>query len=254
MTAGHSDLLIDEAYAHLRDLILANVFQAGQKLVDRELADRLGVSRTPVREALCRLAMTGLVEKRVRHGYRVVQFSAEQVSDLYEFRAMLEAHAVKLAVQNAQKSHLREFERILTELQKLSASPGDSATAVALDLRIHDLIAEASGNESLHKAIRNVMDKVMCFISMEIFDKASLVAAHREHKALLSEILAKNADGAVKLIRKHISGAQESLVNVFEVRECIRSAALEATLTNTRRSKQQCTKQKREKGEKHGRH
>jgi len=83
-------------------MIVTNALLTGQKLVDRELAQQLGVSRTPVREALGRLSMTGLVEKRIRRGYYVSKFSAEQVSDLYEFRKILEVNAARLAAQNAQ--------------------------------------------------------------------------------------------------------------------------------------------------------
>jgi len=83
MAANKPESLIDSAYARLRDLILSNEFRAGQKLVDRDLAQQLGVSRTPVREALGRLAMMGLVEARSRRGYYVRQYTAEEMTDLY---------------------------------------------------------------------------------------------------------------------------------------------------------------------------
>ena len=82
MTTRPSDLLIDVVYSSLRDLIVSNALPAGQKLVDRDLAELLEVSRTPIREALGRLAMTGLVEKRPRRGYYVSKFSADEVKDL----------------------------------------------------------------------------------------------------------------------------------------------------------------------------
>src|SRR5262245_17860004 len=143
MKATSSDLLIDDVYARVRDLILSNVLRAGQKLVDRDLADRLGVSRTPVREALGRLQMVGLVMSRPRRGYYVMDYSAQQVAELFEFRQMLEVHTAKLAARNAQPSHLREFNQILRDLEHLMDNPKKHAAAVELDLRIHDLIARA---------------------------------------------------------------------------------------------------------------
>ncbi len=163
MATKNSKLLIDDVYARMRDLIFSNALRAGQKLVDRDLAEQLGVSRTPVREALGRLAMTGLVESRSRRGYYVSTFSAEQVVDLYEFRKILEVHAVQLAAKNALPSHLHEFECILADLEKLTSDPRDHAKAVKLDLEIHELIARASGNASLHQATQNVLDKFKCF-------------------------------------------------------------------------------------------
>lgn len=231
MATKRSDLLIDEVYARLRDLILSNVLRAGQKLVDRDLAEQLGVSRTPVREALGRLAMMGLVEARTRRGYYVSTFSAEQVSDLYEFRKMLEVHAAQLAAQNAQPTHLREIDRILADSEKLSSDPTNHADAVRLDMEIHDLIARASGNASLHKAIHNILDKVMSFIWVDdvTVDMVTLAAAHREHQALLHMIKEKDAEGAAALIRRHIDGAQERLEKVFQARDDLRNVVLSAS-------------------------
>jgi DNA-binding GntR family transcriptional regulator len=89
--------LTDDAYVRVRDLIVSGGLRPGQKLVDRDLADQLSVSRTPIREALARLAMMGLVEARSRRGYYVAQFQAKQMSELYEFRKILEVAAAGLA-------------------------------------------------------------------------------------------------------------------------------------------------------------
>jgi DNA-binding GntR family transcriptional regulator len=193
---GTSDTrpLIDDVYARLRELIFSNQLRPGQKLVDRDLAALLGVSRTPVRHALGRLAMIGLVEARSRRGYYVAQYTAKQMSDLYEFRKILEINSARLAASNAQPAHLREFERILLMSEKLSTGRKDRAKTVELDLQIHDLIARASGNVSLHEASRSLMDKIKCFIWVDwmgaasVADPASIAAAHRDHQALIQRI------------------------------------------------------------------
>lgn len=234
MVSRNSEPLIDTVYARLRDLILSNVLRSGQKLVDRDLAEQLGVSRTPVREALGRLAMMGLVEARSRRGYYVTQYTTEQMSDLYEFRKILEVNAARLAAQNAEPSHLREFERILKESEELAADPTKHAKTVELDLEIHELIARASGNESLHQAIQNLMDKVMCFIWVDWVDAAtaapvSVLAAHREHKELIERILAKDSEGAAEFLGEHIDNAREGLATMLKAREDLRSAVLAGT-------------------------
>ena len=183
MAAKSSEPLIDSVYARLRDMILANVLRSGQKLVDRDLAEQLGVSRTPVREALGRLAMIGLVEARSRRGYYVRQYTAEEVSDLYEFRKILEVNAARLAAINAQPQDIKDFDRILLELDKLGSDSANQTKSVELDLEIHNLIARASGNTALQQAIQNLMDKVMCFIWVDWVDPRSanpdtVAAAH----------------------------------------------------------------------------
>lgn len=236
MATKQPELVTDEVCSHLRDMILNNVLPAGQKLVDRDLAEQLGVSRTPVRDALGRLAVMGLVENRIRRGYYVRKFSTKQVSDLYDFRKMLEVHAVKLAVQNALPSHLHEFDRILVDLETLTSDPADHTKAVKLDLEIHKLIARASGNESLHMAMQNVLDKVTCFIWVETAENDALGAAHREHRALLRLIKEKDVERAAELVGMHVESAKKSLVKVFEARDTLRNAVLAATPSNRRTS------------------
>ena len=231
-------LLVDAVYGRLRDMIVANALYGGQKLVERDLAQQLGVSRTPVRGALGLLSMTGLVENRIRRGYYVSTFSAEQISDLYEFRKILEVSAARLAARNAQSAHLREIDRILSELEKLTSEPKDHARAVKLDLEIHELIARASGIKALHQAMKGVLEKVMRFISVEIGEKESLAAAHFQHRALLRAIKKRDAEKAAELIRTHIESAQQSLLKVIQAREGLRNGVLFAGPSGTRRSKQ----------------
>ena len=161
------DLLFDTVYSRLRDMILANVLRPGQKLIDRDLAEELGISRTPVREALGRLAMMGLVEARSRRGYYVRQYSIEEVSDIYEFRKILEVNAARLAAKNAQPEDILVFDRILSDLRKLNTKPTNLVKYIELDLELHNQIGKASGNASLCQAVQNLMDKDYCALMME---------------------------------------------------------------------------------------
>jgi len=231
MAANKSEPLIDSVYARLRDLILSNVLRAGQKLVDRDLAEQLGVSRTPVREALGRLAMMGLVEARSRRGYYVKQYTSEEMTDLYEFRKILEVNAARLAAENATTSQRREFEDILARSEELATNPTHHAKTVELDLEIHELIARASGNQSLHHAIKNLMDKVMCFIwvawvDSRTADPVSIAAAHNEHKALIERILDKDADGAAEYLGAHIEASKGALAATLQASDDLRSVVL----------------------------
>jgi DNA-binding GntR family transcriptional regulator len=230
MPTKSPELLIDNVYARLRELIISDVLRAGQKLVDRDLAEQLGVSRTPVREALGRLAMMGLVEARSRQGYYVREYSAKEVADLYEFRKVLEVHAARLAARNAQPSHISEFDRLLVDLEKLASGPARQSDTLRFELELHELIARASGNAALHQALHNLMDKVIGFIWIEAStDKAVLAVAHKDHETLINRIKAKDEDGAAELIGRHIESAQETLAKAFKARDELRSAVLAVT-------------------------
>ena len=153
------------------------------------------------------------------------------MSDLYEFRKILEVNAARLAEKYAEPSHIREFEHILVRSEELSANPSNHAKTVKLDLEIHDLIARASGNDSLHQAIQNLMDKVMCFIWVDWVDAAtadpvSIAAAHQEHQDLIQRIMQKDADGAAERLGAHIDSAREGLAAMLRTREDLRSVVL----------------------------
>jgi len=231
MAAKRTEPLSDSVYARLRDMILVNELRAGQKLVDRDLAEELGVSRTPVREALGRLAMIGLVEARSRRGFYVRQYSAEEVSELYEFRKILEVNAARLAAQNARPEHIAEFDRILASLEGLNAAHANYVKIVELDLRIHRFIGEASGNSSLNQAIQNLMDKVMCFLWVDWADPGgaspeSVKTSNREHMELITMIKEHDANGAAELLGRHIDNARDVMASLLKKREDLRSALL----------------------------
>jgi DNA-binding GntR family transcriptional regulator len=230
MATKSPELLIDSVYARLRELIISDVLRTGQKLVDRDLAERLGVSRTPVREALGRLAMMGLVEARSRQGYYVREYSAKEVIDLYEFRQVLEVFAARLAARNAQPSHLHEFDRLLAESEKLAAGPANQSEILKFELELHELIARASGNGALYDALHNLMDKVMGFIWIEATtNKTMLDVAHSDHQALIRKIKDKDEEGAAELIGRHIESARKTLAKALQARDEMRSAVLAVT-------------------------
>ena len=237
MVAVRPKPLTTDVYARVRDLILSNKLRPGQKLVDRDLAGRLGTSRTPIREALARLAMMGLVEARSRRGYYVTQYSSQQMSELYEFRKILEVAAAGLAAQNATTTHLHQLKRILRELEELTMnpdSPDNPVKTVAIDMQIHDVVAQASGNASLQLAIRNLMNKVTAFIWVDwvnsaiAADPVQIAAAQGEHRALILSIIEKDAEGAAKTMSAHIDNARKGLDKMLRARADMRSIVLSA--------------------------
>jgi DNA-binding FadR family transcriptional regulator len=156
------------------------------------------------------------------------------MSDLYEFRKILEINSARLAASNAQPAHLREFERILLMSEKLSTGRKDRAKTVELDLQIHDLIARASGNVSLHEASRSLMDKIKCFIWVDwmgaasVADPASIAAAHRDHQALIQRIIERDEEGAVRIMDAHIDKARHGLEKMLKERSEFQSVVLAA--------------------------
>jgi DNA-binding GntR family transcriptional regulator len=214
-------LLGDTVYAELRAMILSSRFKPGQKLVDRELAHDLRVSRMPVLRALSRLERDGLVVKRARRGYLVVDLDAKQVADLYDLRIALEAFAIRLATERATPSDLDELHRILRTLDVYSRDPAQRGEEIRLGLRVHTGIAQATGNSFLYDTLLRLLERMWPFIWIEVLyeDPSAAEATRDEHRALVSLIADKRADEAEEILRRHLETAKEHIVKILRARE-----------------------------------
>lgn len=220
MDAEASGLVTDGIYSRLRDMIMGNELVAGQKLVDRDLAETLGVSRTPIREVLARLAMTGLIEQRARRGYYVARFSIEQINDLYDFRKILEFHSAGLAAAHATPEHHLKMQELLNQCEEIAAAPDGQAALLKLDMDFHRLIATASNSKSLQDAVHDVIDKITCLVSVETAGASPGVLRNAldDHAALYRMIKAGDGPGCSSLMQQHIENAREALVRIFKAR------------------------------------
>lgn len=211
----------NEVYARLRDMILSNQLKPGERLPDRDLAEELGVSRTPVREALGRLEQDGLVANRAGRGYVVVEMDAKQIADLYDLREMLEVHAVRLAAERATPEDLDQLARVLATLETYRDVPEKRSEEIKEGLRVHELIARASGNAFLHETLVRLLDRMRVFIWIEMLyeDAEAAELTRREHAAFLTLIREQRVDEAEALVRTHIRTAKEHILRVVKARE-----------------------------------
>ncbi len=211
----------NEVYGRLRDMILRSQLRPGTRLLDRELAEELGVSRTPVREALTRLEQDGLVTNRAGKGYVVIDMDAKQIADLYDLREMLECHAVRLAAERATPEDLEQLAAVLVTLDAYRNVPEKRGEEIRTGLRVHELIARASGNAFLHETLVRLLDRMLAVIWMEMLyeDTEAAEVTRREHAAFLTLIREKRADEAEALVRTHIRTAKEHILRIVKARE-----------------------------------
>lgn len=212
---GRGDALGGTAYRRLKEMIHTARLRPGVTLVERDLAAQLGVSRTPVREALTRLAAEGLVAPRPRRGYVVAEMDPEQVAGLYAVREVLEALAVRLAVARMGPAAHRELERTVAVLVRTARSGGDGRPAARPGLPVHDCILRHSGNAFLYDTWRRLAEKLLPYVWIETLDADDAAQTLREHRALCRLIRAGRARAAEDLLRSHIGRARDNLIRVL---------------------------------------
>ena len=149
-----ASVLSEKVFSRLKEFVFSNHFRPGERLLDRDLARLLGVSRTPVREALVRLHQDGLLETRDGRGYFVIDIQdARHIGDLYDLREVLEVHAVHLAAERARPEDLDELGELLPPSTPIAPTRTKRGEEVKLGLKVHEIIARASGNAFLHETL-----------------------------------------------------------------------------------------------------
>ena len=191
------------AYAKLREAILSARLEPGRKLSENELAGELGVSRTPVREALAALREERLVAIVPQLGTDVTQISDEGIADAQFVREALECAAVRLASERIDEAGVRELESVL-DLQARAVESGDHAAVDRLDEELHRAICERSGRAiawDLSRRANGHLDRVRRLSLPEPGFLGEMVVEHRE---IVDALAAHDADRAERAMRHHL--------------------------------------------------
>lgn len=207
------------AYDALRTMILSGEVRPGERLGERELARRIQVSRTPLREALGRLERDGLAVSKPGLGYFALEFDPRVVQELYEFREILEVNACRLAAERIGAHGIAELRGIMKQLggfeRKRKLSVDELREEVHLGLRIHEVIARESGNDFICETLYQLYDRLrlLTWIDVLWFDTWSLT--RREHRDLVAAIIARKPDQAVKVARRHVERSRDDALHVI---------------------------------------
>lgn len=204
----------DSVLDMLREGILACVFSPGQRLDVKALADQLGVSPTPVKDAINRLAAEGFIDIRPRSGTFVAEITPEGVAETFEIRRALECLAAEAVVQRLTPQLLKRFAGLIEELDRPIASEEDLMAHERANVALHALIVEASGNRRLQEIYRSLN----AHLTIARIHSRRRPNAHRldkeqeEHRAILTALEARDAAALVAVLGEHIRRAGHDLV------------------------------------------
>jgi len=206
----------DDAYQAIRRRILDNVYPPGHQALESALADDLGISRTPVREALIRLANEGLVEVIPRHGMRVLPVSPLDMREIYEVLTALESAAAEILARrkpsDAELKPLVDATRDMARALKANDLDGWAAA----DERFHQGLVELTGNRTLIDAVARLGDRVHRARMFTLRLRPKPVSSTQEHMAMLERVRGGDAAGAVEVNRAHRERASRELLAIFE--------------------------------------
>jgi DNA-binding GntR family transcriptional regulator len=198
----------------LRNAILDGVIKPGERLLENQLAEELGVSRTPVREAIRKLELEGFAVILPRKGAYVSEISFKDVREVYEIRAALEALASGLAAERVMDNEVEEMERRLIA-ESANLENEDNSLTVEADVDLHELIYKATRNEKLISLISNLKEQVYRLRSTSITLPGRKKRSLDEHKRIVEAIAEHNIKLAQRLAHEHIEHAEQAMLKVM---------------------------------------
>lgn len=209
-------------YKPLRELVFENIREAiingylkpGERLMEIQLAEELGVSRTPVREAIRKLELEGFVVMIPRKGAYVTDISIKDIADVFELRWALEALAAELAAERASEEEIEQMERHLLELAKV-VEEQDVKKIVEIDTKFHETIYTASRNKRLGQILSLLGELIQRYRTLTLSKSERIKVTMEEHRAIVEALAARDPQRAGRLAQEHIESAENSLMDVL---------------------------------------
>ena len=208
-----SDSTVDKVYDRLRSMAIGYVLKPGERLNEVALAKSLGVSRTPLREALNRLCIEGLLRFLPGKGFYCRDLDVQEIFSLYELRKVIEVSALRLSLQRATDA---EIQSVLAFLDHTGPDAGARSVSemVDLDEQFHERLMSMSGNQEMLRVLRNVNARIR-FVRWIDMNRADRPASQSEHRAVLAGLMARDEAACVGVLERHIDRRLDQITSAI---------------------------------------
>ncbi len=213
--------LRDVVFKTLREAILRGDLKPGERLMELQLASKLGVSRTPIREAIRMLEQEGLAVTIPRKGAEVAQMTLKDMEDVLEIREALDELAVQIACTKITKEQLAQLEEIKEEFEQLSTAGDDVKKIAEADVLFHDVIYEATCNPKLVSILSNLREQVYRYRVEYLKDSRNYPILIREHEEILEGLRARNVEMATGAMHEHVANQAVAVKAIIQQQDTI---------------------------------
>ncbi|ADL08922.1 GntR family transcriptional regulator [Thermosediminibacter oceani] len=202
--------LRNKIYQHLKNAILNGVYKPGESLIELKIARELGVSRTPVREAIRQLELEGLVSSIPNKGVIVEGITEQDVEDIYTIRKMIEGLAARWAAEKITPEQLKELKDVL-DLMEFYTGKGEIDKVSELDTRFHDIIFRACKSRPLESVLTNFHHFIQRARLVSIKSSGRAPISLEEHKEIYNALAVRDPNAAEKAMIRHVEKAKSNL-------------------------------------------
>ncbi|MCR4990078.1 MAG: GntR family transcriptional regulator [Lachnospiraceae bacterium] len=203
--------LRDVVFNTLRRAILTGQLKPGERLMEVHLANKLGVSRTPIREAIRKLELEGLVVMVPRKGAEVAKISEKSLKDVLEVRRALDELIAELACSRISSEQLKELKEAAEAFERATKTE-DTASIARADVAFHDIIMESTGNSRLKQLVNNLAEQMYRYRFVYLKDETKHGMLVKEHSMIYDAIKKKDKEAAAKAAREHIDNQEKAII------------------------------------------
>ena len=205
--------LRDVVFNTLRQAILRGELKPGERLMEVQLANKLGVSRTPIREAIRKLELEGLVLMIPRKGAEVADITEKSLMDVLEVRKALEELAVQLCCDKITGKEIEELHRAADDFRRILKTSDDVTEIAEADVRFHDIIYQATDNARLVQLLNNLREQMYRYRIEYLKDVKARRSLVEEHDALWEALKERDLERAQMIMREHIERQQKNIIH-----------------------------------------
>ncbi|MDZ7667153.1 MAG: GntR family transcriptional regulator [Desulfotignum sp.] len=208
---GERKSLGEDVYDHLKQAIIDQDIEPGARLVENRIARMLGISRTPLREALHKLEREDWIEKMPAGGFKVMTLSREDIEETFGIRAVLEAYAARLAAEKHRSSDLAPLEKVMKKFQDC-LEKNRTASLPDINTEFHDLLYAMSDSPRLIKMINQLRAQISRYREIILKQEDFASASFRDHADMLTAMRQKDANRVEALVRAHILKGKQAVI------------------------------------------
>lgn len=210
--------LRDVVFHTLRQAILRGELKPGERLMEVKLANKLGVSRTPIREAIRKLELEGLVLMIPRKGAEVAEITEKSLRDVLEVRRALEELAVRLACDKITEKEIQKLREAAQDFQK-SLQSGDVTRVAEADVQFHDILYVATDNQKLVQLLNNLREQMYRYRVEYLKNDEAYPVLTREHEDIIRHISRRDKEKATEVMCRHIDNQVEAVIDAIRTKQ-----------------------------------
>ena len=207
--------LEDQVYKIIKDKIIWHEIKMGERIIDKKLAEELGVSRSMVRQVLTILAKEELLTIVPRNGFYVREITRKEIEEIYNIRKLLEAYATELAVLKISSRDITEVEEVFKKAKR-DLEKDEVKSFIETDVKLHKLLIDNCGNKYLKRTINEYNDRYAFYRIVDLSRAERAKESYFEHYEIFRAIKEKKVELSTKLMAKHIENAKNIILNNFD--------------------------------------